>query len=304
MDLSDLRAFVMLAETLNFTRSAEALFVSQSTFSRQISRLEAEIGMPLFVRSPRSVTLTEFGRVFLPEARQQISAWETSLRHMQQVRNGSRGRFVLGFIQDNPNDRIPEILRAYRQSYPEVDLELREYGQGAITRALETGEVDAGFTFAEGLDRSPEVESRLVSISPMCAVLRAEHPLCHDASGRPRSGLSLKELDGEDLVLISQEVSIYGYQNVLERCRRAGIAPEISATAKILPSLFMLVEAGMGFAFLPETAARMAPAGVSFLQLSDCDDSLAMVLAWRGDNQNPCLEEFLATADQICRAAD
>ena len=297
MELSDLQAFVMLAETLSFTRSAEAMFVSQSTFSRQISRLEAELGVPLFVRSPRAVSLTDYGRVFLEDARAQLGSWERSLHRMERVRQGTMGHITVGFIQDNPNDRFPEILRAYRQACPQVDILLQEYGQGAITRAIETGVVDVGFTFSEGLYETDRIETRILDSTPICVVLRKDHPLCE------RQSIRLRELAGEPLVLISQDVSIYGYQNVLDRCRRGGITPEISATARIVPSLFMLIEAGMGFAFLPGSARRTAPEGVSFLELEDCEDVLDTVLAWRSDNENPALRTFLQAADSVCGEA-
>ena len=294
MDISDLRAFVMLAETLNFTRSAEAMFVSQSTFSRQISRLEAEMGAPLFARSPRSVSLTDYGQVFLPEARAQIAAWENTLRHMEQVRQGLLGSLSVGFVQDNPNDHFPEILREFRKRYPRVDVQFREYGQGPVTLAIDSGEVDAAFSFDEGIYQCQSVRCRILERSPIRAVLWKGNPLCK------KEGIMLRELSEEPMVFIRQEVSIFGYQNVLERCRRAGFTPDIAATANIIPSLFMLVESNLGFTFLPDSARRIAPEGVEFVPILDCADEIATVLAWREDNENPCLKSFLNTAAEVC----
>lgn len=295
MDISDLKAFIMLAETLNFTRSAEAMFVSQSTFSRQISRLEAEMGTTLFLRSPRSVELTDCGRVFLPEAKAQITAWENTLRHMEQVRQGVLGTISIGFIQDNPNDRFPEILRAFRAAYPGVDIVLREYGQGSITQAIENGAVDVAFSFDEGIYQYESVGTLVLERSPMQIVVAKDSPLCQ------RERLRIAELRELPMVVIAQDISMMGYQNVMERCRRGGISPEIAATANIIPSLFMLIEAGMGFTFLPESAKRIAPEGVCFLPIEDCQDEIATVLAWREDNQNPCLRGFLEVARAVCK---
>lgn len=293
MDILDLKAFVMLAETLNFTRAAELMFVSQSTFSRQISRLETEMGTALFVRSPRAVALTDCGRVFLPEAKVQIAAWENTLRHMEQVRQGKMGGLTIGFVQDYPNDRFPELIRAYREAYPGVALTFREYGQASITQALEDGAVDVAFSFEEGVCQCDTVVYRELECSSICAVLWAENPLAN------REKLWLSELREMPIVVIRQEVSLFGYQNVMERCRRGGIQPEIAGTASIIPSLFMMIESDLGFAFLPESAKRIAPDGVRFVPLADCDDEIATVLAWRTDNRNPCLRGFLRIAEEI-----
>lgn len=293
MDIMDLKAFVMLAETLNFTRSAEALYVSQSTFSRQISRLESEMGLSLFIRSPRSVTLTEYGQVFLPEAKAQIATWENTLRHMEQVKQGLRGSLSIGFLQDNPNDHFPEVLRAYRAAHPNVALTFREYGQGHIVQALNDGEIDLAFTFSEGLGECPNVESRTLERSPIRAVVWEGSPLAS------RAALSLSDLASEPMVVIGSEVNLYGYQNVMDRCRRSGFSPIIAATANILPSLFMLIEAGLGYAFLPESARRIAPQGIRFLPILDCQDELATVLAWQADCGNACLSGFLQVASEM-----
>ena len=290
MDISDLKAFVMLAETLNFTRSAEAMFVSQSTFSRQISRLESEMGTPLFVRSPRSVELTEYGTVFLPEARAQIAFWEKTLLHMAQVKKGLMGGLTIGFLQDNPNDLFPAVLKQYREKYPNVELILREFGQAAITQAVSLREIDVAFTFDEGMAECPGVSTMVLERSPICAVLREDHPLCAAGS------VSLKALGEMPLVVIGQDVNLFGYQDVMDRCRRGGFTPKVAATANIIPSLFMLVEASLGFAFLPLSAKRIAPADICFLPIRDCSDEISTVLAWREDNGNPCLKGFLEMA--------
>lgn len=292
MELGDLRAFCLLADTLNFTRTAEALFVSQPTLSRQIGRLERELGTPLFDRTPREVTLTPCGRVFYEDAQKQLAAWETAVQHVAQARDGLRGSLQIGFLRDSPNTAFPAIVRQARQQLPEVALHFRECGMAALVEALRQEQVDAAFSFSEGLAELDEIESLVLGVHPMCAVVPAEHPLAAAQTVR------MEQLREEPFVMISPEVSMTGYQSVLARCRKHGFQPAVAACADMVPGLFMLVEAGLGVANLPDSAARIAPPGIRFLPIADCDEPQTTVLAWRRENESPALRAFVVVARQ------
>ncbi len=290
MDISDLRAFCLLSDTLNFTRTAEALFVSQSTLSRQIGRLEEELGAPLFTRTRREVELTPYGQVFREDAKAQLASWEATVQHMSQVKAGARGYLTVGYLRDSPNEAFPAIVRQMRTQHPDIALTFREYGMAELSEALRQRRVDLAFSFSEGLTEPEEIDALLLGVHPMCAVVPQDHPLAAAQS------VQMAQLRTEPFVIISPEVSLIGYQSVLARCRRHGFVPTVAACADIVPSIFMLVEAGAGVANLPESAARIAPPGVRFLPISDCDEPQYTVLAWRRDNPTPCLETFLTLA--------
>ena len=292
MELADLHAFCLLADTLNFTRTAEALFVSQPTLSRQIGRLEKELGVSLFVRTPREVMLTPCGRVFYDDAQKQLAAWQESVQHMAQVRDGLRGSLRIGFLRDSPGTAFPAIVRRTRRELPDVALTFRECGMASLTAALRQGQVDAAFSFSEGLTELDEISSLVLSVHPMCAVVPRDHPL---AAGET---VQMKQLREEPFVMIAPEISMIGYQSILARCRRHGFQPVIAAFADIVPGLFMLVEAGIGVANLPDSAARIAPPDVCFLPIADCDEPQTAVLAWRQADESPALQAFLKIARQ------
>src|SRR5262245_47380237 len=124
MELRHLRYFVAIAEEQNITRAADRLHVSQPPLSRQLRDLEAEFGVPLFVRSPKSVRLTEAGRLFLTEARAVIARAEEAILAVRAVANGRRGEIHLGYAPSLTVDLLPRALRAYQEQHPGIQVTL------------------------------------------------------------------------------------------------------------------------------------------------------------------------------------
>jgi DNA-binding transcriptional LysR family regulator len=109
-------------EHLHFGRAAEALFTAQPSLSRQIAQLEGELGVRLFERTNRRVELTDAGQLFLVDARRTLEAAEASIRHAREKRRRTRGELRFGFLGGAMLMRLPAILRAYRERFPNVSV--------------------------------------------------------------------------------------------------------------------------------------------------------------------------------------
>ncbi len=290
MDFTTLEAFLTLAETLNYTRASEQLYISQSALSRQISRLEAAVGYPLFARNRREVELTAEGHVFLDDCRDLVRRWRESLEHVAEAAQGVRGRVVLGILQDAPSQRLACILKDFRTAFPDIRMEFREYGQSGVIQALLTREIDVAFTLQEPEEEFPGVTFLQVEAHPLCAVVRRDDPLAAQAR------VSLREMAGRDLVLISPSCSEIGVQSVIRQFREKGLAPRVAAYAEIVPSLIMLVESGVGVGTLPKSAQRMVPDTIAFVPMEYDRGAMYTVLAKRNDNPNPAAGSFLTFA--------
>lgn len=290
MDISTLEAFIALAETLSFTRASERLYISQSALSRQILKLEDELGAELFRRSRREVELTACGRVFLEDSRELLARYSLALTHLEDVRDGLRGTLTLGFLRDAPSDRLAEIIRTFRGDYGDIRLTMREYGQDAVASAVIGGEADIVFSFYEGLGELDPVETLTLAEHSICAVVRADDPIAQ------RERIEIEALDGRDLVIISPKVSELGRRSVVTQFMSRGMIPRVAAHADIVPSLLMMVESGIGIGTLPRSAMRLAPETITFVPIDDGRPPMLTVLAWRSDNQNPALKTFLDEA--------
>jgi DNA-binding transcriptional LysR family regulator len=191
LDMRSLRAFVAVAEELHFTRAATRLFIAQQALSREIRRLERQLGAPLFVRTTRRVTLTPEGERLLPRARGLIALHDQVVTEM-----GSPARPVLvDLISAGPltGSRILEAARAAA-----TDFEFRRRhggGIGTTIRLLQAAELDVGFGRADwvGQRPTPALDRRLVRFEPLAALLPGDHPLA------AKRAVRLRDLAGTEL---------------------------------------------------------------------------------------------------------
>lgn len=290
MDFTTLEAFIALAETLSFTRASEQLYISQSALSRQILRLEEELGTELFRRSRREVELTACGQVFLEDSRSLLEGYRQALLHQEDAKQGLRGGLTLGFLRDAPSDQLAEIIRRFRESHSLLRLQLLEYSQDGVAEALLTGRADLVFSFAEGLEELDGVRVLTLAEHPMCAVVRRDDPIAS------LPAVSIETLARRELVIISPKESELGRQSVMRQFMNRGHVPRVAAYADIVPSLLMLVESGVGIGTLPGSAMRLAPASLAFVPIDDGRPPMQTVLVWQQDNPNPALNTFLDCA--------
>lgn len=125
MELRQIRSFLSVAETLHFGRSAELIHLSQPALSLQIRALEEEVGVRLFERNRRKTTLTAAGLVFRDDAAGVVSQLDQAIRRARLAADGKLGLLRIGFISTAGNEIVPNLVRRYRESSPEVVFSLR-----------------------------------------------------------------------------------------------------------------------------------------------------------------------------------
>src|ERR1700684_2740914 len=125
MELRQIRSFLSVVETLRFGRTAELIHLSQPALSLQIRALEEEIGVRLFERNRRKTTLTAAGLAFRDDAAAALSQLETAIRRARLAGNGKLGRLRIGFISTAGGEIVPNIVRQFKESNPEVEFSLR-----------------------------------------------------------------------------------------------------------------------------------------------------------------------------------
>ncbi|HEU0205211.1 MAG TPA: LysR substrate-binding domain-containing protein, partial [Pseudolysinimonas sp.] len=135
-----LRTFVAVAETLNFTRAAERLELSQPTVSQQVRKLEVAAGRQLVARDTRAVSLTDNGDAMLGFARSILAAHDEAAAYF--TGSAMRGRLRFGSADDLALTQLPQVLRDFRQLYPQINLELTVNQSGALARRLKAGQLD------------------------------------------------------------------------------------------------------------------------------------------------------------------
>ena len=144
IDVHQLRVFLSVAQNLGFTSAGEQLGMTQSAVSHHIANLEAEIACPLFVRRPRSVSLTDAGLVMAQQARKVLATLDEALTTVRQVAKPNLGRLRIGASSTACEYIIPEALREFRESFPDYTLSIAPGDTPLITELLLEGSLDLG----------------------------------------------------------------------------------------------------------------------------------------------------------------
>ena len=131
MELLQLQYFLLLANQQHVTRTAELLHISQPALSKQILALENELGLKLFDRSCTPLTVTPAGQHFLREAKELLYKEDQLLRSMEQFRSGEAGQLTIGVTPFRSSYMMPQIVKAFRDVYPNIQVTLQEYGTDA-----------------------------------------------------------------------------------------------------------------------------------------------------------------------------
>src|SRR3954447_23201404 len=143
MELRQLRTFVAVAEELHFHRAAQRLYIAQPSVSQQIKTLECELGVKLFDRDRRNVALTPAGTLLLDEARELLARAEHALSVVRTAGAGERGRLRLSLTRSLTGGIAGAIVNAFRERFPEVDLELGVGNTMSHGQQLHGGTIDA-----------------------------------------------------------------------------------------------------------------------------------------------------------------
>lgn len=301
MDLRALRYFAAVAETGHMTRAAEQLGIQQPPLSQQIKTLERTLGLQLFKRHPRGVTLTEAGRLFLAEARRLLDDAEAMRARMKRVAEGQAGVLRVGFTSSAAAHRfVPDALRAFRQAFPDVELQLREANAAELTEALAAGRLHAAL-LRQPVAKPEGLRFDTLLHEPMVAALPIERAEALPASQRKRA-LPLKRLCQDPLILVRRPGAPGMYADLLALCHAQGLAPRIAAEVDRMMTNLNLVAAGVGASVVPASMAGVHAHAVAYFPLAGCDslDAPLTLVRREGEDSLPA-QQFHALLHRRAR---
>ncbi len=287
VELRAVRYVLAVAETLHFGRASDRVLVSQPSLSRQVRALEREIGVTLFDRTSRRVTLTAAGAAFVPVAQRALELLELGGERARESARGQLGQLRLGFVATAAIDVLPRVLTLHRARRPQVSVILSECATAEQMQLLLTGDLDVGF----GRDM-PAIEGLRVDVIRTEAIRVAvpdAHPLARLTTIRP------SDLAGQPIVRLPPGMS-----------RRADLLlAQVSASAmtdspdpadvqqaRQYMTLLALIAAGMGIALVPQPVTELRQDGVRYVPLEHADATSALTLASRTDDRSPAICDF------------
>lgn len=285
MELRQTRAFVITADEGHVGRAATRLHVTQPTLSRQIAALERSLGVPLFDRTRRQLSLSPAGEVFLAGARELVRRADELAAAAQRAHRGELGVLRVGFVQSATFAALPRLLGAFRAAVPSVRVEVQAMTTLRQLEALADDRIDAGLLRPPV--NVPDLRLRTLSHDELYVALPGGHPLA------ARRRVALADLADESFVMYARDSGPAVHDTIVGHCRAAGFSPRIVQEAVDVQTIVALVAANLGVSLLITPTPHTDEASVVYRPLKENLPRWEMALAWSVHNHSPVLTKFL-----------
>jgi len=273
MELRHLRYFLVVGEVLNFTKAAARLRVAQPALSRQVQDLEDEIGVDLLRRTPRGVTLTAEGKLFLEETRELLKRVDESVEKTRALARGEYGELHIGYIPIPTAEILPRALEAFRKAVLGVRLVLHDLSTDELIAGLRDGTVELAIMVQPIGEQAAGIEFETLRSYVWCVALGRAHPLARLKS------IPLERLAGEKVVILSRK-SYSEYHRILEHIfASVSGKPRIVMECDSESSLFMEVEAGRAITLVTSIAKLAGGKRLVYRPLTGTTEAQAVGIA-------------------------
>ena len=294
------RQFVAVAEELHFGHAATRLHMTQPPLTQAIAQLEKTLGVRLFDRTKRSVQLTATGQALLPAVLDLLARAQALPTQARAAAAGEVGRLRLAFVSTVGFALLPQWVRAFRELYPKVQLDLLEATGDVQLQGLERGEMDAGFMLHAPGFAPAGLAHLLITQEPLVLALPEHHPLA------TRPALALEDVLSEPLVIFPRRIVPSLFDAIFARYHAAACLPAVAQEAIQMQTIVNLVSAGLGVAWVPDSVRQFQRSGVVYREVGAAskatDNTVSAMpgcetsLVWRSEGASPTLQRFVAFA--------
>ncbi|MFZ4486288.1 MAG: LysR family transcriptional regulator [Candidatus Nanopelagicales bacterium] len=275
MELRQYRYFVAVAEELSFTKAAHRLSMAQPPLSQQIAKMERELGVRLFNRDHRHVTLTDAGEALLTECYALLEQ-EKRAREVVAAAGGLRGgRLRVGAMPSLLVGLLPGALALFRTEFPNVDVVAEELDDADQLERLSQQRLDLGLGRLQGTLEGFEITE--FGSEPLVLAMPRDHRFAD------RRAVALRDFADDAFVMFRRSQAPHVYDTYLGACLRAGFQMRVSDESAVGDhSMLGLVACRRGIALVPLTTAQVRVPGVVFRRLSSpANACLPISLTWR-----------------------
>lgn len=286
-DLSQLRYFLTVAETLNFRRAAENLNVAQPAISRAVQQLESRLGFALLHRTTRRVTLTTAGAALAKQAGDAVQQLEQAVRNARQIATGKAGEIIVGYSAQATNGVMPGLVVRFRTAFPDAQVGLYSLASDEQVGALLSGRIDIGFILTDAC-KAP-LEHMTIARERFVVLLSKYHPLAK------RTSISIADLSSVPFVMGTPRRWATFRSLIDNVCLKAGFLPLVKEETDDVPVLFQLLSLQRGVTLYGASIVPSLPPDLKAIPIKDAFASFNLGLAWRKEPA-PLVQAFIEVA--------
>ncbi len=285
MELKQFRIFVAVSEELHFGRASERLHMAQPALSAQVRALESRLGVKLFERTTRTVSLTRAGEVFLPEAKAAIAQAEAAEAAARAVGGDGRDLLKIGGVDSATAGVLPKVIRAFRREYEHIEVKVFELLSAPALHGLANRSLDIAFIRVP--PKEEFLEHRFVFSEQVIVALPADHPAASDKE------VSIETVASEQLVIPSRSHRPILFDVIQDHFVQAGLKPRILQEANERHMIIAMVAAGLGMSLVPHWVSQYQRPDVVYRPLKGGGPMVDVHVAWRRGETLAAVGDFL-----------
>ncbi len=289
--LDVVQSFLIVAEELNFRRSAERLNLDQSALTRRIQKLEHGLGFKLLTRTTRDVQLTQAGRSFYVDNAHLLAKYAESIEDARRIADGKVGHLRIAYMAFAATELMPRTVARFGRAYPHVDVALQYIRTQGQKLALANDEIDAGFMI--GPFAHPDYNSLDLSCESLYAVMPLDHPLSQKSSVLP------SDLAGVGLILGDMQEWGEYRRRLNDLFSAEGIDANVRLEASNTLALIGLVTVGLGVTVYPESLIGFLGNMVEVRPINHQQFRSRTALVWRKSNRSQQVRAFVEVAKDL-----
>lgn len=285
MNSAQIKYFLEAARHLNFTEAAKKLYITQPALSQQITALEAELNMQLFIREKNKLRLTPAAVVLVKELSEHEKQYNQIVEKARVANQGNNGMIAVGILQGQVlTENFQNALWDFRSQYPGVYIKLTVDSFHGLRDKLDSGELDIAYTTNFDIEDESLYLYEEVDENVGVAVVSIRHPLANEHITK------LSQLKDETIVIIDADETIKVQAMIIEDCRRAGFTPKL-ALAENLNEQMLWIETGIGVGIINRDSTICYNPNVK--QFEDLYIGInSFVVAKHRENSNPAAALF------------
>ncbi|WP_235727687.1 LysR family transcriptional regulator [Maridesulfovibrio frigidus] len=284
--MRQLRYFEAVAEELHFGRAAERLHIQQPPLSRQIQKLEEDLGVQLFDRTNRKVELTDAGKYFLGEAKAILKSMLRARSTLQAMGDGTAGKLHVSFVYLVLSSAFPDIVGDFMKKYPQVEVVLHDESSHQQIEGVLEGSRHVGFVTRSTLD-TKELSDIVVQRTSSCAAIPSNHPLAK------KKMVTLKDLSEIPYICSRESYCKMRVKEVQRRFSEEGLELKLGMQYKRKHTGTVFVAAGLGWTFVNCDSEHIIPDGVALKHIEDDTSQLEVAMIWDPNRVTPLIQNFL-----------
>lgn len=293
MDINQLKYFISVAQTLNFSEAARRNGLTQPSISHHINELEKQLGCKLFIRDKRSVSLTDSGRTFLPRALEIVDISHKAAVQVRNLEQGLAGHLTIAALTTS-SAILSRCLAAFSKKYPQVTVDIHFTSGRTQALIMSEDKYDVHFAMDDMVPVGETFTAIPAHTDRLCLAVPKDHPLAAGGTA------DFSKLKGERFISVSQNDGPALYKQVMRVCRARGYTPHITCQYDRAEAVTLSVGAGLGISIIPEALSHMFYSdNVAFLPIEGDDVYRNYVIAWRRSITNPALALFTDIARGI-----